>query len=185
MEGQELIKYEVKQRVDEIRDGIDKNVMMQIKQAMLKNQEFLRTASIEANNRMINDDKVMNSAQLTKKLLELDSKVTTMQYHSDPYVLSDKVNKLHQRMENMVNEINALSNRMTRNEDSLVDAEIKAEDVKKLYVLSGCTHVEMSKYLNVDKSRFYQILNGYEKKPDLRRLNLMKRYFENKINATS
>jgi len=75
MEEQELIKYEVKQRVDEIKNGIDKNVMLQIKQAILKNQEFLRSASIEANNRMINDDKVMNSAQLTKKLLELDSKV--------------------------------------------------------------------------------------------------------------
>ena len=185
MENTELIKYEVKKGIDEIRSGIDQNVNNQIRTAILKTQEFLRTAAVEANNRMVNENKVLNSAQLTKKVMDIDSKIHTMQYQADPYVLSDKVNKLHQRMENMVNEINTLANRMTKYEDSLVDSEIKAEDVKKLYILSGCTHMEMSKYLNVDKSRFYQILNGYEKKPDLRRLNMMKRYFENKINASA
>jgi metal-dependent hydrolase (beta-lactamase superfamily II) len=185
VENQEFIKYEVKQRVDEIRNGIDNNVCLQIKKAILNNQEFLRSAAIEANNRVVNEDKVLNNAQLSKKLCELDSKVETMQYHSDPYIISEKVNKLCEEIDKINHQLLNIFNRMRKNENTLLDAEIKAEDVKKLYVLSGCTHFEMSKYLNIDKSRFYQILNGHEKKPDLRRLNIMKRYFEDKINAVT
>ena len=58
MENTELIKYEVKKGIDEIRSGIDQNVNNQIRSAILKTQEFLRSAAVEANNRMVNENKV-------------------------------------------------------------------------------------------------------------------------------
>ena len=55
MDSNEMIKFEIKKQIDEIRMGIQQNVVMQIKKAMMDNQEFMRKASMEAINRTIND----------------------------------------------------------------------------------------------------------------------------------
>ena len=43
----------------------------------------------------------------------------------------------------------------------------------------------MAKFLNVDRSRFYQILNGQETNVDWVRRNKLKRYFLKKIHDAS
>ena len=186
MDNNELMRMEIKKQVDEIRMGIQQNVIMQIKKAMSDNHEFMRKASMEAINRTVNEGKELSLGVLTKKYLELESKVIEIQHHSNPYVLSEHVRNVENRVQEQGQDINTLKNKIRKVEDTrLMDAEISAEEVKKLYSLSGCTHTEMAKYLNVDKSRFYQILNGNETKPDLKRLNDMKRYLEEKIDANT
>ena len=168
MDNNELMRMEIRKQVDEIRMGIQQNVIMQIKKAMMDNQEFMRKASMEAIYRTV----------------ELESKVIEIQHHSNPYVLSEHLRNVENRVEQQGQDINTLKNKIRKVENTrLMDAEISADEVKKLYVLSGCTHTEMAKYLNIDKSRFYQVLNGNETKTDLKRLNDLKRYFEDKIDA--
>ena len=186
MDSNEMIKFEIKKQIDEIRMGIQQNVILQIKKAMTDNQEFMRKASMEAINRTINEGKELILGVLTKKYLELESKVIEIQHHSNPYVLSEHLRNVENRVAKQGQEINGLKAKVRKVENTrLMDAEITADEVKKLYVLSGCTHTEMARFLNVDKSRFYQILNGNETKPDLKRLNEMKKYFEAKIDANT
>ena len=57
MDNNELMRMEIRKQVDEIRMGIQQNVIMQIKKAMTDNQEFMRKASMEAIYRTVNEGK--------------------------------------------------------------------------------------------------------------------------------
>ena len=66
-----------------------------------------------------------------------------------------------------------------------MDTSITSEELKNLYASSGYSHLEVAKFLKVEPSRFYQIINGQEKNPDYVRRSKLKKYFSAKINADS
>jgi len=182
----EQMKLDMHRKFDEINFGIQKNVIHQINKAMQNNEIFLIKAAVEANKRQIESAKACNLNQLTKRVMEHDTLIKEVQYRSNPYVLSETVRILTDRLERAEKTVNELRNRVDLFESTkFLDTSITSEELKNLYASSGYSHLEVAKFLKVEPSRFYQIINGQEKNPDYVRRSKLKKYFSAKINADS
>jgi plasmid maintenance system antidote protein VapI len=118
--------------------------------------------------------------------MEHDTSIKEIQYRSNPYVLSENVRMMGERLERVEQKINEIVNKIEEFESSkFLDTSITSEELKGLYASSGYSHTEVAKFLKVEPSRFYQIINGQEKNPDYVRRAKLKKYFLKKINADS
>jgi hypothetical protein len=182
----DMIMTDMHRKFDDLKTGIQRNVVDQIKLAMQKNEIFLIKAAVEANKRQIDSAKECNLNQLTKRVMEHDTSIKEIQYRSNPYVLSENVRMMSDRLERVEQKINEIVNKIEEFESSkFLDTSITSEELKGLYASSGYSHTEVSKFLKVEPSRFYQIINGQEKNPDYVRRAKLKKYFLKKINADS
>ena len=182
----DMIMTDMHRKFDDLRAGIQRNVVDQIKTAMQKNEIFLIKAAVEANKRQIESAKECNLNQLTKRVMEHDTSIKEIQYRSNPYVLSESVRMMGERLERVEQKINEIVNKIEEFESSkFLDTSITSEELKGLYASSGYSHTEVAKFLKVEPSRFYQIINGQDKNPDYVRRAKLKKYFLKKINADS
>jgi hypothetical protein len=180
------IRLLVTKMFNEFRDGVDMNVSQQIKTAMQRNESFFKAAALKANEETLVDGKELGLAVVTKRLLEMESKVIGMKHTADPYVLSEKVMQLESRVDGLLARLNKIDQRVEEMRvGKFLDTSITSEELKALYNASKCTHIEVSQFLDVDPSRFYQILNGQEKNIDYKRRQNLKDYFMEKIDAKS
>ena len=180
------IRLQMQKMFNEFRDGIDMNIIQQIKTAIQRNESFFKAAVIKGNTEIIEEGKELDSKILTKKLLELESKVTSMAHHADPYVLANRVIQLEARLDGLQTRLNKIDQRVEEMRvGKFLDTSITSEELKALYNASKCTHIEVAQFLDVDPSRFYQILNGQEKNIDFKRRQNLKDYFMEKIDAKS
>ena len=109
-----------------------------------------------------------------------------MSHHADPYVLADRVIQLEARLDALQARLNKIDQRVEEMRvGKFLDTSITSEELKALYNASKCTHIEVAQFLDVDPSRFYQILNGQEKNVDYKRRQNLKDYFMEKIDAKS
>lgn len=180
------IRLLVAKMFNEFRDGVDMNVSQQIKTAMQRNESFFKAAALKANEETLVDGKELGLAVITKRLLEMESKVIGMKHTADPYVLSEKVMQLESRVDGLLARLNKIDQRVEEMRvGKFLDTSITSEELKALYNASKCTHIEVAQFLDVDPSRFYQILNGQEKNIDYKRRQNLKDYFMEKIDAKS
>jgi arsenate reductase-like glutaredoxin family protein len=182
----EQTRLDLIRMIDDFKVGIQRNLIDQIKEAMRKNEIFLIKAAVEANNRQIDSAKACDLNQLTKRVMEHDTSIKEIQYRSNPYVLSETVRILSDRCERMEQSLNQVKNKMEEFETTkFLDTSITSEELKSLYASSGYSHTEVAKFLKVEPSRFYQIINGQEKNPDYIRRSKLKKFFMRKINASA
>ena len=180
------IRLQMQKMFNEFRDGIDMNIIQQIKTAIQRNESFFKAAVIKGNTEIIEEGRELDSKILTKKLLELESKVTSMAHHAAPYVLANRVIQLEARLDGLQTRLNKIDQRVEEMRvGKFLDTSITSEELKALYNASKCTHIEVAQFLDVDPSRFYQILNGQEKNIDFKRRQNLKDYFMEKIDAKS
>lgn len=184
MNKEQVEKMEVYKLFEEFKRGAEMNVNMQVKKAILECDEYILSAAIKANERTVSEEREMSLGSLTKKVIEMDSKLVEMKHSSNPYVLAQKVINLNEMVERVRQDLNNLTTKYEEmRKGKFLDTSITSEELKLMYNASGCNHIEVAKFLEIDPSRFYQILNGQEKNIDYKRRSDLKEYFKDKINA--
>lgn len=182
----DTLKYELTKMIQDVSRGLEQRTSTAIKSAMQRNEDFFFKACIKANQREIDEGQELDNKQLTKQILEAKNDIIDLKRRSNPYVLSEQFRNLGQQFEDLKQELNFIKKTLSKiNSDKMLDTTITPKELKGLYAQSGCSHDEMARYLNVDKSRFYQILNGDEKTVDWVRINKLKSYFLKKIHDAS
>ena len=69
--------------------------------------------------------------------------------------------------------------------DKYIETGITPDEIDELYSKSQCSPDEVATFLSTSKENFYLILNGKEKKPDLKRLHILKQFLLKKIHERS
>tara|TARA_R110000824_G_scaffold40296_3_gene121003 strand:- start:390 stop:935 length:546 start_codon:yes stop_codon:yes gene_type:complete len=177
---------EVKKFQNDFEQRFIHRINMQVKQAIKENEDFIYKQLIKVNTGKLEANKVMTSDEMNKKVLHMELQIMELKRQSNPYVLGVQVRDLSLKLERTNGEIKALKKRQDKiDTDSLLDTSITPEELKRMYASSGCTQTEMARFLNIDKSRFYQILNGKETNVDWSRRNGLKRYFQERISKNA
>ena len=182
----QVINMELTKRHVEFEKRFEARINVTVKQAIQNCEDYIHKQVMKVNERTCKEGKELSNAVLTKRVCDSEAQIIDLKRHSNPYVLSEQVRQLHEKVNTVIAELNYIRSRQNiMDSDKFIDTSITPEELRKLYASSGCSQGEMAKFLNVDKSRFYQIINGQETNVDWVRRNKLKRYFLKKIHDAS
>tara|TARA_R110002012_G_scaffold60864_3_gene159436 strand:- start:704 stop:1279 length:576 start_codon:yes stop_codon:yes gene_type:complete len=182
----QVINMELTKRHVDFEKRFEARINVTVKQAIQNCEDYIHKQVMKVNERTCKEGKELSNAVLTKRVCDSEAQIIDLKRHSNPYVLSEQVRQLHEKVNTVIAELNYIRSRQNiMDSDKFIDTSITPEELRKLYASSGCSQGEMAKFLNVDKSRFYQIINGQETNVDWVRRNKLKRYFLKKIHDAS
>ena len=182
----QVINMELTKRQVDFEKRFESRIAVQVKQAVQNCEDFIYKQVLKVNERTCKEGTELSNAVLTKRLCEVETQLIDLKRNSNPYVLSEQVRQLHEKFNTAIAEFNYIKKKQDELDcDKFKDTSITPEELRQLYSSSGCSQTEMAKFLNVDRSRFYQILNGQETNVDWVRRNKLKRYFLKKIHDAS
>ena len=182
----QVINMELTKRHVDFEKRFEARINVTVKQAIQNCEDYIHKQVMKVNERTCREGTELSNAVLTKRVCDSEAQIIDLKRHSNPYVLSEQVRQLHEKVNTVIAELNYIRTRQNiMDSDKFIDTSITPEELRKLYSSSGCSQGEMAKFLNVDRSRFYQILNGQETNVDWVRRNKLKRYFLKKIHDAS
>ena len=182
----QVINMELTKRHVDFEKRFESRINVIVKQAIQNCEDYIHKQVMKVNERTCKEGTELSNAVLTKRVCDSEAQIIDLKRHSNPYVLSEQVRQLHEKVNTVIAELNYIRTRQNiMDSDKFIDTSITPEELRKLYSSSGCSQGEMAKFLNVDRSRFYQILNGQETNVDWVRRNKLKRYFLKKIHDAS
>ena len=119
--------------------------------------------------------------------MELYSEIANLKIKSNNYILAEKIAQQNHRLDVFSSKLVYIDKSIEKLiSDKYIESDISNDELKVLYSKSQCSPDEVSKFLCVDKSRFYQILDGKESdKNNLKRKHDLKQFFLKKIYENS
>ena len=153
-----------------------------MKKYVASTSEFAVNAHIEALKKLQQSKTPLTTDQLTKRYNDLFTEINIIKQKTSDYHLHNSMADLMKRFDGLHGELNYLKTNLDRMvSDKYIETGINQAEIDELYSKSQCSPDDVANFLNTSKENFYVILNGKEKKPDLKRLHLLKQFLLKKI----
>lgn len=161
--------------------SIDHRINTVIEQVLAKSMDFhIQTKKKAIEN--ITVDGPLSVDQLTQLYRQLMIDINDIKSNSTNYALYDQMQVFSKQFQQMQTDYNWIKKTLEGMvSDKYIEYGIKAEELEKLYLLSGCSPDEVAKFLHVGKEMFYNILNGKEARPNEKRKHDLKQFLMQRI----
>jgi len=161
--------------------SIDHRINTVVEQVLHSSREF----HIETKKKAIENITVqgpLSVDQLTQLYRQLMIDINDIKSNSSNYALYDQMQVVSKQFQEMQKDYNWIKKTLEGMvSDKYIEHGIKAEELEKLYLLSGCSPDEVAKFLHVGKEMFYNILNGKEARPNEKRKHDLKQFLMQRI----
>ena len=176
------LKGEMGGMLASIQKSIDSRIDMTVKKCVASTSEFAVKAHIDALQKLQASKTPLTNDQLTRRYNDLFTEINIIKQKTSDYHLHNSMSDLMKRFDNLCSELNWVKNTLNQMvSDRYIETGIKPDEINELYSKSQCSPDQVSNFLNTSKENFYLILNGKEKKPDLKRLHVLKQFLLKKI----
>jgi len=161
--------------------SIDHRINTVIEQVLAKSMDFhIQTKKKAIEN--ITVDGPLSVDQLTQLYRQLMIDINDIKSNSTNYALYDQMQVFSKQFQQMQTDYNWIKKTLEGMvSDKYIEYGIKADELEKLYLLSGCSPDEVAKFLHVGKEMFYNILNGKEARPNEKRKHDLKQFLMQRI----
>ena len=161
--------------------SIDHRINTVIEQVLAKSMDF----HIQTKKKAIEDITVqgpLSVDQLTQLYRQLMIDINDIKSNTTNYALYDQMQVVSKQFQQMQTDFNCMKKTLEGMvSDKYIEHGIKADELEKLYLLSGCSPDEVAKFLHVGKDMFYNILNGKEVRPNEKRKHDLKQFLMQRI----
>tara|TARA_Y100000588_G_C14239140_1_gene918603 strand:+ start:1070 stop:1660 length:591 start_codon:yes stop_codon:yes gene_type:complete len=161
--------------------SIDHRINTVIEQVLAKSMDF----HIQTKKKAIEDitvDGPLSVDQLTQLYRQLMIDINDIKSNTTNYALYDQMQVVSKQFQQMQTDFNCMKKTLEGMvSDKYIEHGIKADELEKLYLLSGCSPDEVAKFLHVGKEHLYNILNGKEARPNEKRKHDLKQFLMQRI----
>ena len=169
-------------RLAALQKSLDHRIATCVKSEVAKSEKFYQSNFKTVLEEKLQEGTELDNRQLTRQVLNMTNEIHDIKNQSHNFILSQQLERLHVELQNINTRISVtekMINQMMASD--FIETDITPQEMKELYNKSQASPEEMSKFLKLDRTRFYQILNGKEAIPNLKRRHEMKQYFLKKI----
>jgi hypothetical protein len=181
------IKAEIHKHIQSFEKAVEQRIATTVKKCIADSEKYHISQHLKALQTLQENQVELNCSQLTKKYMELYSEIANLKIKSNNYILAEKIAQQNHRLDVFSSKLGYIDKSIEKLiSDKYIESDISNDELKVLYSKSQCSPDEVSKFLCVDKSRFYQILDGKESdKNNLKRKHDLKQFFLKKIYENS
>ena len=177
-----MYKMDMAKQMSSLNNAIDSRIATCVKSEVSRSEKFYQSNFMQALEKQIDIKGELDSAQLSKLYKEIRQEIDNIKNQSHNFLLSQQLERQHEIFQELSTRFSVMEKQMNQIlSSSYVESEIPDQELKELYNKSNCSPDEMATFLKLDRTRFYQILNGKEVQPNLKRRHEIKQYFLKKI----
>lgn len=171
------LRSEVADMFKSVNKSIDSRINHVVDQVINKSLEFHTTTKKKA----LEDITVkapLSVEQLTQLYRQLYNDINEIKNNTTNYALYDQMQEIGKQFQEMKTEfiwVKSTLNQMVS--DKYIEADIKPEELEKLYQNSDLSPDLIASQFNISKEMFYKIINGKEANPNDKRKHEMKQFF--------
>lgn len=177
----QFVRMDMRKELANVQKSIDDRISNVVKSEVLKSEKMFQAQFLKSFNEQIELGKKLDNGQLTKMVTQLAGDIATIKNTSNNFLLGESMKNVFSEIEKINRKIQIISNQI----DGLLGDRyieiVEPSELKTLYSKANISPDEVGRHFSIDRSLVYNILNGKESNPNIKRRHLFKQYFIKKI----
>ena len=177
----QFVRMDMRKEMASVQKSIDDRIANVVKTEVLKSEKMFQAQFQKTFNEQIELGKKLSNHQLTKLVTQLAGDIATIKNTSNNVLLGESMKIVFAEIEKINRKIQIISNQI----DGLLGDKyveiVEPSELKTLYSKANISPDEVGRHFSIDRSLVYNILNGKESNPNIKRRHLFKQYFIKKI----